>query len=133
VFELVRWGLPRLPKSRDRSDAFNPRWVSVAMQTAYSAEAAQGLNETYEFRVDGEVFTAEVSDGRVRMLDGPASDPAAVISTDAETFLALGNDLEVVAKAVDEGRLRTEGSAEAIQHCREIFAPMQAQAVPAGA
>ncbi len=124
VFALGRWGQPRLPKQRG-SEVLHPRTAMVAMQAGHSTEAAEGIDETYEFRVDSEVFTAEVVDGKVRMVDGPAAAPDVVLETDADTFLALGVP-GATEEALVEGRLRIEGSEQAIAHCREIFTPVGA-------
>ena len=121
LFELARWGMPRLGERR-KSDALSPRWAVLAMKATLDEGAARGIDEVYEFRIDGDVFTVDVGDGSVRVLDGPAVDPDAIITTDVETFYRL-TDGEALAEAVADGRLRSEGDPAAILHCTRIFGP----------
>jgi DNA-binding HxlR family transcriptional regulator len=125
VFELLRWGAPRVRDRRD-SDHLNARWALLAMKAMHSSEAARGVNEVYEFRIDDELFTVEVEDGQIRLFDGPAPNPDAVIVTDTETFYGL-TDLDAVNRAATDGRLRSEGDPDAIAHCGEIFASAPAR------
>ncbi len=122
LFELARWGMPLLDE-RAEDDQLSARWALLAMKAEHDAEAAQGVDETYEFRIDDELYTVEVADGEVRLLDGPPPNANAVVITDTETFYELGADPEAAGRAVAEGRLRTEGDPEAIAHLTAIFRP----------
>lgn len=55
----------------------------------FQPDRALGVHDTYEFRVDDEVFHLEVSDGRATVRLGPAHHADAVFSMDADTFWAL--------------------------------------------
>ena len=125
LFELARWGGPRL-RERRNGDHLSARWAVLAMQAGFSPEAARSVNDVYEFRIDDELFTVEVHDGRVRVLDGPAADPDAIVTTDTETFYSL-TDREALAAAVADGRLVSEGDPEAIRRCTRIFAGAPAE------
>jgi DNA-binding HxlR family transcriptional regulator len=122
LFELARWGMPLLGE-RNEDDQLSARWAMLAMKAEHDAEAAQGVNETYEFRIDDQIFSVEVADGDVHVFDGPASAPDVVVTTDTETFYELGADPEAAGRAVGEGRLRTEGDPEAIARLTAIFRP----------
>lgn len=129
LFELARWGSALMSDRRD-SDAMQARWAVLAMLAGHSPEAAAGVDEVYEFRIDDDFFSVEVKDGNVRLLDGPAMSPDAVITTDTETFYGLGGGPDAIAGAVADGRLRSEGDPEAIRHCQEIFSPAVTAAAP---
>ncbi len=122
LFELARWGAPKL-RERRKSDALSPRWALLAMKAGFNEEAARGVDETYEFRIDDQVYAVEVNDGAVELFDGPATSPDAVITCDTETFYELGTDPDGVRKAVADCRLASEGDPEAIARCTAIFVP----------
>ena len=89
ILELARWGRPLLGERRP-GEAFSPRWLLLSLEASFDPAAACEEEETYEFRVDGEVIHASVRDGAVSVADGPASDPDVVVEADAETILAWG-------------------------------------------
>ena len=78
VLELGRWGsVAPFPPSDDAvigSDAF-----VVALKTLFDAGAADGVDATYELRLDGDVFNARVHDGTFAVERGSARDPDATI------------------------------------------------------
>lgn len=90
VLSLARWGegVAGGGEARDLSLA---EWAIVGLtQVLFRPERAMGLRETYEFRVDGEVFYVVYDDGTARGGLGPASEPAATFLTDGSTFRAIG-------------------------------------------
>ena len=122
VFELARWGMPRLGERRAK-DRLSARWALLAMKAGANLDAAHGANDTYAFRVGEELFTVEVADGEIRLFDGPAPAPGVVVTTDVETLYELGSDPDAARVAIDDGRLRAEGDPEAIARCTAIFLP----------
>jgi DNA-binding HxlR family transcriptional regulator len=110
---LARWGMRTLPARReDRS--FQSHWLVVALRARFAPAAAAGVEETYEFRIDGdEVLHFEVSggDGTPRVGAAPG-DPAVVVSADADTFLELTAGAISPQQAAARGA-RVTGSAAA--------------------
>lgn len=121
VVELARWGLELLGEPDD-AQAWRPEWSILAMRATFRPEAAAGIDESYEFEIDGEVLHATVRDGSVSTGLGPADDPAVTLAADARTFLAVASGKLALEEAVESGRYRVEGDVEALRRCSTIFA-----------
>lgn len=89
VLALGRWG-SRAPfppgDARLGVDSF-----AIALRTLFDPAAAAGLDEAYELRLAGQVFTVRVSDGTLEVARGPADEPVATI--EAEDAGALSQAL----------------------------------------
>jgi SCP-2 sterol transfer family len=131
MYALARWGARTLgPPGPD--DELHPDWGLNAFPALFNAEAARGLTETYVIRVDGDVFTVRVEDGRLEAELGAAETPDLELAIDIETFFALtSGELDPqVARAQD--RLRLEGDPDALTRCFTVLslAPRLAAAKP---
>jgi putative sterol carrier protein len=91
------------------------------MRSALKQEAARGLQETYEFRIDEEAFHLRVRDGEVETLQGPAVDPDLVVRGGTQAFLALVAGHLESAEALESGEIQIEGAQETLVRCIEIF------------
>ena len=120
VFALTRWEMEAMTPPRP-GDERRPGWYALAMVAAFRAERAAGLEEAYELRVDGGVFHLKVSGGRGRAAHGPASEPAATLTTDVDTFLAIATGLWPLGEALAEGAATLDGSRAAMRRCLRIF------------
>ena len=119
--ELGRWGLGRVGSPHpDR--AFRAAWAMFPMSYMADAEAARGVHETYEFRVDAETFHLRVDDGRVVPRAGEADSPELVITMSLETLLGLFSSELQAVEAVADGRVAIAGSQESLQHALAIIA-----------
>jgi hypothetical protein len=76
---------------------------------------ADGLavNGRYELRVGADTFTVDGTSGLVRVRRGPADDPDATLTTDADTFRAVAFGQRPIADAVGSGDLRLAGGSRA--------------------
>jgi hypothetical protein len=100
---LARWGIRTLPPTReDRS--FRASWLVLALRARFTPQAAVGLSESYEFRIDSDVVCFEVVDGKGEARLGAARDPAVIIAADADTFL------ELVAGVISPSDARRRGA-----------------------
>ena len=117
---LARWGLGRLDAPRP-GDVFRPVWAVQAMKATFRPEAARGVRETYEFRVGEDVFHVRVEDGASEPRYGAAWSPDLIVTTDADTFLALVSGELEPEEASRSGVFEVEGDPEALIRCREIF------------
>ena len=122
LVELARWGMRTLPAERgDRP--FRSHWLVLALQARFDPRAAAGVEESYEFRLAGdEVVHFEVVDGTGSARIGPADDPAVVVFTDVDTFLALDTGAITSAQAIERGAV-IEGDPAAIERLRAILPP----------
>ncbi len=120
VLALAQWGRPFLGAPR-KGEAFQPTWILVAMKSVFRPEAAHGIRETYEYRIDGEVFHVRIEDGTVEVGQGPGWQPVFVFISDAQTFLRVGTGQLDPEAAIGSGALKLEGSWEAFMRSFEIF------------
>jgi putative sterol carrier protein len=104
-----------------KAEALRPGWGVLAMRTVFNPEAAVGIRETYEFRVDGDVFHVAIDDGRMQARQGPAPDPEVVITTDVETLLRVGARQVNPLDAIAQGKAQLTGDPAAALRCVEIF------------
>jgi DNA-binding HxlR family transcriptional regulator len=94
-------------------------------------EVARGVKETYEFRVDDEVFHVRVDDGDVQIREGAASDPDFVWVGDFTTLVRLGRRELDPGEAIASGKVQVEGDPDAGRRCLEIFGQPERQPVAA--
>lgn len=119
---LARFGGRRLGTlAEDDARTFRARWTAAGLRLWFDADAAAGVEQTFEFRVDDELFHARVSDGEVDVRDGPASHPDLVVATDARTFAQVAGDPGAAAPALRDGRLRLDGAPEAARALSRLF------------
>lgn len=119
VGALTKWGftLLGLPQTEEH---FRPRWAMQALLFTFDPKAAQGISETYEFRIDDEIFHISVSDGKSNGALGPASDPDLVLVATSQEFLTLGFGENQKNYAVEKGLIK-KGSVEMLQRFAGIF------------
>jgi DNA-binding HxlR family transcriptional regulator/putative sterol carrier protein len=116
VMALSRWGLNLLDGPR-REEISRPSWAMVALQSSLELEAVHGRKETYEFRVDGELFHVQVDGDEPELRQGPAADPDLIISGDTETLLGVAAGRLTLAEAVEAGAIATEGDRGPLARC----------------
>ena len=125
IMALSRWGLRLLGAPRQEDD-LQPGWAMVALQSTLNPPAAGGSRETYEFRVDDEVFHVRVEGVEAEIRQGPAADPDLIVGGDTETFLSVAAGRLAPAEAVDTGVIRVEGDREALARCLAMLGPSHA-------
>jgi DNA-binding HxlR family transcriptional regulator len=119
ILGLGRWGSsePFLP-----GDAkLGPDSAVIALLTAFNPTAADGLDATYELRLDEQVFRARVADGRVDFARGTADDPDATIETDPRTLATVLWHGRKLAEAEGSGDLEIDGSRRAAIRFIRLF------------
>jgi DNA-binding HxlR family transcriptional regulator len=120
--ELGRWGVERLGVRREQQ-TFRPAWGMFPLSYMADREAARGVHETWEFRIDEATFTLRVDDGRVLPRSGPAEgDPDLVVRMDTDTLADLFSGTLPALEALTSGRVVAEGTPEALQHAVAILA-----------
>jgi len=120
VVALAGWGA-RYAGSPRKGYAYRANWVAVGMKFAFRPEAARGVQETYEYHIDGEVFHVLVEGGRCEVRQAPAPQPAFRLTSDANTLLQIANGAMPLQKAIDSGALLVEGSRQAFARSLKIF------------
>ena len=120
VLALTRWEMEEMRPPRP-GDERRPGWYALAMLAAFRPEAARGVDEAYAFRVDGEAFELAVREGRATARHGMGEDPAALLETDLDTFLAIAIGALDPAAAAREGLATIGGSRAALRRCLRLF------------
>ncbi|HEX2295651.1 MAG TPA: helix-turn-helix domain-containing protein [Actinomycetota bacterium] len=120
IAPLIAWGAQRIGERR-REDTFRPRWAAVAMVGLADRAAAKGVRETYQYVIGDSAFHFVVDDGSIEVHDGLASDPAAVVTTDEQTWADLAAGITTSSAAARAGALTMRGDPRAVKRLRKIF------------
>jgi DNA-binding HxlR family transcriptional regulator len=127
---LARWGARSLgPPGPD--DALYPEWGLNAFAALFDTEAARGLTETYVLKIDDDVFTARVVDGRLEASLGDAEDADVRVETDIKTFFPLVAGDISPAEAVKERLARIDGEPDAVARCFRVLSMAPRERPPA--
>ena len=113
VIELGRWG-SREPFT-DEEAKLGPDSAVLALKTLFDPAQADGLDETYELRLDGQPFRLRIRDRAFDAARGSADHPAALIDTDPATLA------QVLWHGADQSKLRIEGDKGALRRFRALF------------
>jgi DNA-binding HxlR family transcriptional regulator len=116
VMSLARWGLEFLGASREEEDR-QPAWAMVALRSVLKPEATGEVRESYEFRVDNEVFHVWIEDSETEVRQGSAADPDLVVRSDTQTLLAVAAGRTELGEAVASGAIGVEGDRDARERC----------------
>jgi len=120
ILELTRWGMRTLPADAG-ARPFRAHWLVLALRASFDPQAARGVSESYELRVEGDQSVSlEIDDGEGSVHVGPAPDAAVRISADAETLAGLIAGALDGAQALERGA-RVEGDPAALARMREIL------------
>ena len=120
LVELYRFGMQLLGPPRP-TDHLRLSWVKGVMQGRFRRDRAADLAETYEFRIDDEVFFTAIKKGRVHFGDGPATAPDLVVQCDLETFVAVASRQVDIKQAQKSGALLVEGKRGAADRWLELL------------
>jgi DNA-binding HxlR family transcriptional regulator len=122
VQELTKFGMNFLGAPRP-GDRFRLGWLMRSLEVMFRPDAAAGVHETYEFRLDGDVFNVRVDDGTIAVRQGGAPDAAWTVETDVVTFIGLGAKIVDGLEAYESGRARFRGDPEAGARSVELLGP----------
>jgi DNA-binding HxlR family transcriptional regulator len=120
VFSLARFGMRTLGRRR-RGETFRPEWLVLALRGFANPEAARGVHESYEIRVDGAPLWVRVDDGSIETRPGPAPEPDVVLEVKAADFVRLGTGELSPAEAARTGAVRIEGDPAALSRFVDIL------------
>jgi DNA-binding HxlR family transcriptional regulator len=121
VMALARWGSKWAMGERRPEESFHPGWAVLALRAFFDPEAARGLRAVYEFRVGEEVFHALVEDGTIDTQHGPAQRPDAVIETDEDVLVEMGEGRASFATALRDNRALASGDPSALGRLHSLF------------
>ncbi|MBO2449197.1 transcriptional regulator [Actinomadura barringtoniae] len=121
VMALAGWGMKWAMGERRESETFNPGWSVLGLRACFVPEASAGLRATYEFRVGDEIFHADIDDGTVETLHGPAQHPDVVIETTEDVLVDMAAGTAGLGEALKNGAATAEGDTELIKQLGNLF------------
>lgn len=122
VLALARWGILMMEAPRKESEHFRPHWMFNGMLSFFNPELARGLNQTYEFRVDDEVFHVTVQDGHAIGNMSRAHHPDLVWVSESRAFMELVLGMTPIDKAAASNAL-VIGDRHMLKQVLELFNP----------
>jgi DNA-binding HxlR family transcriptional regulator/putative sterol carrier protein len=114
MVELGRWGSCMLPPTLEGVELPSMAAAALAIQAFFRPERAQGLRETYELHIGGEVLQVRVEAGRLRAQQAPAAPADAEFHTDMTTYMRLFAGQLNPDDALAQGLIRVEGDEAAL-------------------
>ena len=135
VTQLGAWGArsPVPPEHRE----IGASSIVLALRSLFDAEAAKGLEATYELRLGEESFAVRVMGGELDLSRGEVTNPVVAIETDPGILAALLTGGLPLEEALSSGAASIEGSGRDIRHFLKLFpmpepCPASRQDEPAG-
>jgi DNA-binding HxlR family transcriptional regulator len=121
VLALARWGMRWALGERREGETFHPGWAVLGMEACFVPEASAGLHLVYEFRVEDEVFHAEVDDGTVHLVHGPAQRADAAIAKSEDVLIAMASGRSSMGAAIEDGSAAVSGDPAAVRRLADLF------------
>ena len=120
ILSMARWGLSNLDNSSP-DKLSRPDLLVVALRAAFRPELANGIEETYEFRIDATTIFIQVAEQKLVTELGPATCPAFVFTSDAKTFNMLTNGTIDIKSAHQRQLVHFVGDWDAYARCARMF------------
>jgi DNA-binding HxlR family transcriptional regulator len=117
---IARWGARSLGLPK-REDDLDPEWGLNAFPALFYPERARDVTEAFVVRVDDDVFTVRLVDGRLRVEVGALAEADLGIATDMPTFFELASGELPPGEALAAGRVRIDGDPAALDRFFRIF------------
>ena len=114
LLELGKWGSQFVPPSAEGATLLNVGSYALTLKTFFRPEQAQGVNETYELRIDNEVLQVQIQDGEIHVHQRETRTADAIFQTDMPTYLGLLQRQIQPDEAVSKGLIRIEGDPGAL-------------------
>lgn len=119
-YALARWGARSLgPPGPD--DELYPEWGLNAVAALFSPEAARGLTETYVLRINGDVFSVSLENGRMHSSMAAAEDANVEVEVDMPTFFRLTGGELSPGEALEHGLVSIRGDRAAFERCFQVL------------
>jgi DNA-binding HxlR family transcriptional regulator len=114
---LMRFGIPLLEPPTDDSIVRPSLTIRGAITAYHDSAAAVGVDERYEIRVDGELFTL---DARAVVVDDTA-EPDLVVTATARAWIDIRQNRSRFDDLLRSGVITCSGSHEALAHFRATY------------
>jgi DNA-binding HxlR family transcriptional regulator len=114
LIELGRWGSQFVPASAEEAALLNVGSYALTLKTFFRPKQAQGIDETYELRIDNEVLQVQIKAGELSVQQGEALHADAVFYTDMPSYLRLLTGQIKADEAISRGLVQVEGDPTAL-------------------
>jgi DNA-binding HxlR family transcriptional regulator len=114
LLELGKWGSQFVPPSPEGVALLTVGSYALTLKTFFRPERAQGVNETYELRIDDEVLQVQIKMGEILVQQGETLTADVVFRTDILTYLRLLQRHLSPAEAISRGLMGVEGDPGAL-------------------
>lgn len=128
LLELGKWGAQFVPPLDAEIKPLHLGSYALTHKTFLRSEAAQGIDETYEVRVDGEVLQVRVRDGDVHVQQGDALTADAVFTTTMRAYMGLLAGKTAPQEAIAAGLVHVDGDPDALRRFLSVCGLPAAQA-----
>ncbi len=98
--------------------------VFEVMPSRFNAQAAQGVNATYQFELTGDgggTYHVKIADGKCEVNKGPAENPNITITMAAQDYLDMINGKLNPQMAFMGGKLKIKGDMSLALKMQQIF------------
>jgi DNA-binding HxlR family transcriptional regulator len=120
LYALARWGVRFGRKPRKR-DAARAEWAVFAFHSLFRPDAAEGVHDVYELRLDAGTFRLVVDDGVLQVGEPSDSRADVTLTGDMATVLFTIMGRLPAKEAVGRGELEVEGDPKALDRLLKIF------------
>lgn len=120
LLELGKWGSQFVPESLEGEIVLRVGSYALTLKTFFRPERAQGIDETYELHIDGEVLHVQIAAGEIQVQQGAAQKADAVFTTDMPSYLQLLAGHLQPDQAIAEGIIRIKGDPAALDRFLSI-------------
>lgn len=114
LLELGKWGSQFVPPTSEGATVLHVGSYALTLKTFFRSAQAQGVNETYELRIDNEVLQVQIREANIHVQQGEALKADMVLSTDMMSYLGLLSGRLQVDEAVEKGQIQIEGDPGAL-------------------
>ncbi len=114
LLELGKWGSQFVPPSPKGAHMLRLGSYALTFKTFFRPGEAQGVDETYELRIGGEVLQVQIRDGEIHVRQGSALPADVVIATEMQPFFGLFTGRLSPEEAIATGLARVEGDPRAL-------------------
>jgi len=117
IRSLAKWGMPLLEDPADDAEIRPWTCANVMVAMYYDAQAAEGIDERYLLRIDGE----EITLSSVRSGGAQRPTPDLVLESSSRDWVAIRRGRRSLAEAIKNGQVHKTGSASALRNFQRIF------------
>lgn len=114
LLELGKWGSQFVPPLAEGATLLNAGSYALTLKTFFRPEQAQGINETFELRIDNELLQVQIKAGEIDVWQGETREADVIFRTDVPTYLALLQRQIQPDEAISEGLIQIEGEPGAL-------------------